>query len=107
MNKAINLFDKLIDIYAVFSRENIMARDKVLFCIYRGQTTPREIMQRLNLAKGNLANYCKDLIAKKYLTKTKETGGREISYQITEAGTKYITQIITKTQKQFDNIEIK
>lgn len=103
MDKAIAIFDELIRLDAMFSRENILTKDKILFCIYRGNDTPREIMQLMNIAKGNLANYCKELISKKYLTKLQSVGGREISYQITELGTKRITQIIKKIEGLFKN----
>jgi DNA-binding MarR family transcriptional regulator len=71
----------------LFARVKVTAADRVLFCIHRGCTTPRAIMEKIGVSKGNLANYCKQLLAYNKIRRTRDTdSARGICYTLTPKG---------------------
>jgi DNA-binding MarR family transcriptional regulator len=79
MENAINNFEKYIDFWVKFKPS---VADKLLFCIYKGLDTPMGLRARLGIAKGNLANCCKDLVKLGMIVQ--HTNGRNVKYELTE-----------------------
>ena len=96
MESAVALLENLLELNRNI---RISATDKVLFCIYRGVVTPKQLIDKLNVSKGNLANYCKSLAAYNKIRKEKNGNERGVAYSITEKG----TQSIQKILKNIDN----
>lgn len=96
MENAVKTLEKQLELNRIIKTNAI---DKVLFCIYRGHTTPREIMEKLNLSKGNLANYCKYLMTSNKIRKEKLDGERNIKYILTEKGAASIQKILLNIEK--------
>gem|GEM_PF-3216971 len=97
MENAALSFERLLELS---KKINANALDKVLFCIYRGATTPYELMNKLDVSKGNLANYCKRLITQNKIRKQIIAGGsRRIAYQITEKGTNSVEKFLAHIEK--------
>ena len=95
MERAVATLENLIDLTKTVK---ITALDKVLFCIYRGASTPKELTILLNVSKGNLANYCKNLAAHNKIKRIKNDAERGVTYVITDKG-------IASVQKILKNIE--
>ena len=93
MEKATETIEKYL---AFCVKIHLTAHEKVLFCIWRKSDTPPTIMAKLGVTKGNLANYCKALIADKKITRTKRA--RKVSYEITNLGIKDIEKILEKVK---------
>ena len=91
MNNEIKEFETYL---ALARRFDATAMDKVLFCIFRGTNTPREIMDALRVTKGNLANYCKTLVVHGKIAR-EQSHGRNIFYTITANGEKEIKRILS------------
>ena len=91
MERALSTFENLLELT---KKVRISALDRVLFCIYRGATTPKELMDKLNVSKGNLANYCKTLAEQKKIKREKNDTDRGVAYSITEKGTLSIQKIL-------------
>lgn len=85
-------FDEYIDLWVKLKPT---VADKVLFCIHRGQKTPRELIARLEIAKGNLANCCKCLIHDGQIVQ--HTNGRAVEYEPTAAGREHIESFFSRT----------
>ena len=66
--------------------------DKILFCISRGIDSPRELVLKLKIAKGNLANYCKALIKDGMLVQ--HTEGRVVKYELSAKGRQHIKKFL-------------
>jgi len=86
MEKTTDMFGKLIKLLKSF--ENFGVADRVLFCIWQGTDTPRHLMEKLGVTKGNLTNYCNSLQNQNYITKQKST--KNVYYKITDTGINYI-----------------
>ena len=91
MERAVTTFEQLLELTR---RVKITALDKVLFCIYRGATTPKELMDKLNVSKGNLANYCKYLAGVNKIKKQQNETERGVTYTITEKGIISVQKIL-------------
>lgn len=96
MENAIKSLEKFIELNKTI---RISATDKVLFCIYRGNGTPRELMEKLNMSKGNLANYCKHLMFSNKIRREKLDGERNIKYTLTEKGNVSIQKMLANIEK--------
>jgi predicted transcriptional regulator len=93
MGKATENFETYIDFWIKFKPS---AADKVMFCIYRGYNSPRALIQKLCIAKGNLANCCRQLITDGKLTQ--HTSGRTVEYELTPKGQGQIKKYLEKAQ---------
>jgi len=82
-------FEKYVDFWV---KVKPSVADKIMFCLYKGMSSPRELMHKLQIAKGNLANYCKQLVADNMITK--ETSGRVVKYGLAKKGEKRVGQIL-------------
>ena len=89
MDKAIKIFDEYINFWVKFKPS---AADKIVFCIFKGMNCPRDLMHRLGLAKGNLANYCKQLIKTGQIVQ--HTAGRAVEYELTAKGQEKIKKLL-------------
>lgn len=96
----VNFFDKTLD-NAMGKFENYIdfgvkykpsLSDKILFCVSKGLHSPRELIQKLQVAKGNLANYCMALAGDGQLTK--QVHGRIVKYELTVKGNAYIKKFL-------------
>lgn len=69
-------------------------KHQILFVISRNkQTAPKELIERLNIAKSNLALACNALIREGLIEKSKdEDNKKEIFYTITESGLKELKE---------------
>ena len=92
-NKEIENFEKYVDFW-VKIRPTVA--DKIIFCISRGLHSPRELMQKLQIAKGNLANYCKELVADGLVTK--QVRGRVVEYSLSTKGNEHIRKFLEATK---------
>jgi len=81
MEKATKTFENYIDFWVRFHPS---VSDKILFCVSLGLESPKALMQKLQIAKGNLTNYCKALIKGGELTK--QVHGRTVRYALTTKG---------------------
>jgi len=93
MRKATENFETYIDFWVKFKPS---VADKVLFCICKGFSNPRKLIEKLCIAKGNLANCCKQLIRGGYLTQ--HTSGRTVEYELTEKGYMQIKKFLGETR---------
>jgi len=91
MEKATENFETYIDFWVKF-RPSVA--DKILFCIHRGLNNPRELIGKLCIAKGNLANCCKQLIKGGALIQ--HTNGRAVEYELTAKGQGQIRKFLEK-----------
>ena len=89
MEKAIEKLKNYIDLWV---KHKPTVADKILFYIYRGICTPRELIAKLQIAKGNLANYCKALIKDGLVVQ--HTVGRVVKYELSQKGTVYIKKFL-------------
>jgi len=88
-NKATENFEKYVDFWVKF-RPSIA--DKIMFCVSRGLHSPRELVQKLQIAKGNLANSCKELVADGQLLK--QVQGRIVKYRLSAKGNEHIRKFL-------------
>jgi len=102
MESAVTLLENLLELNRTVK---VSAIDKVLFCIYRGVITPRHIMDKLSVSKGNLANYCKSLTAHGKIRKEQNGTERGIAYSITEKGTQSIQKILKNIDTLIEKIK--
>lgn len=89
MDKAIEKFEMYLDFWV---KVKPSVPDKIMFCIYKGMQAPRELMQKLQIAKGNLANYCKQLHADNMITK--QVHGRVVKYGLAKKGETRVKKIL-------------
>lgn len=86
---AIEKFEKYVNFWVQVKPS---VADKIMFCMYKGMESPRELMQKLKIAKGNLANYCKQLCADNMITK--EVHGRVVKYGLAKKGEARIKKVL-------------
>jgi len=94
MEKATETFENYVDFWVKF-RPSVA--DKILFCINGGTESPRALIQRLEIAKGNLTNYCKALIADGQLAK--QVHGRVVRYVLTAKGKTRVKKFLERVAK--------
>ena len=100
MERAVTAFEQLLELN---KNVKISALEKVLFCVYRGVCTPKELMDKLNVSKGNLANYCKHLASTNKLKKQRNENERGVTYIITEKGTLSVQKILKDIDNHISN----
>jgi len=86
---AMEKFGKYVDFWV---KVKPSVTDKIMFCLYKGMESPRELMQKLIIAKGNLANYCKQMCADSMITK--QVSGRIVKYGLTKKGEARVKKIL-------------
>jgi len=91
MDNAREKFESYVDFWVKFKPS---VADKILFCIDKGMESPQALIQRLKIAKGNLTNYCKVLIADEQITK--QVHGRIVRYGLTAKGKARIKKFLEK-----------
>ena len=89
MEKATKSFENYIEFWVKF-RPTVS--DKVMFCIYRGIDSPRLLIEKLKIAKGNLANCCKQLIKNGLVVQ--HTQGRAVTYELSAKGSAHIKKFL-------------
>jgi len=95
MEKATETFENYVDFWVKF-RPSVA--DKILFCVSNGLESPQALIQRLAIAKGNLTNYCKALIAEGQLSK--QVHGRVVRYSLTTKGKTRIKKFLERVEKK-------
>ena len=80
------------------SKELFSLNFKILACIYRlGSPSQTEIVQDIDLAKSNVANFCKGLIGRGLITsRADEKDRRIVYYELTKEGKKYVDSICSE-----------
>jgi len=94
MDKATETFENYVDFWVKF-RPSVP--DKILFCVGRGTESPGGLIQKLQIAKGNLANYCKALIKNGELSK--QVHGRVVRYGLTAKGSARVKKFLERMSK--------
>jgi len=94
MDKATKTFENYVDFWVKF-RPSVP--DKILFCVGNGVDGPQALIQKLQIAKGNLTNYCKALIADGQMQK--QTHGRIVRYALTAKGKTRVKKFLEAVEK--------
>ena len=89
MEKATETFEKYINFWLKIKPS---VTDKILFCIYKGLTSPVALRQKLDIAKGNLANYCKRLVKENLIVQ--HTHGRAVEYELAQNGKARVNKLL-------------
>lgn len=82
---------------------------KVLHLIGRNEkTSPALIIEKLGMARSNLAIMCNRLIKEKLIEKHKESNNRkEIYYTLTSSGENFLSEAYTKTEENISKLRNK
>ena len=94
MEKATKTFENYVDFWVKWKPT---VSHKILFCVSLGLDSPRALTQKLQIAKGNLTNYCKGLIANGEMTK--QVHGRVVKYGLTAKGQTRVKKFLEAVNK--------
>ena len=84
-----------------FSKEIFSVKFKILYLVFSyNQVSPSSLVSLLNMAKSNVALFCKQLVEDgKLITKQDQFDHRVIYYCLTKKGQRYVLEYLEKLQK--------
>lgn len=89
----------------VFNKQIFSVKFKILFLIYSyGQVSPSVLVEDLNMAKSNVALFCKQLLAEQLILGTPDKfDHRIVYYSLTKKGQKQVESNLSCLQVHFEN----
>lgn len=107
LTQNIQLFFKNFD--SELEKEVFSLKFRILLCILEGkQVSPTKLVETLDLAKSNVAKFCKELEEEnKICSQVDETDRRGKYYLLTKGGEKYVYSCLTSVEKALANVEEK
>lgn len=107
LTQNIQLFFKNFD--SELEKEVFSLKFRILLCILEGkQVSPTKLVETLDLAKSNVAKFCKELETEnKICSQGDETDRRGKYYLLTKGGEKYVYSCLTSVEKVLANVEEK
>lgn len=88
-----------------FNKEVFSVKFKILYLVFSyNQISPSTLVSSLNMAKSNVALFCKQLVKDQYLiTKQDQFDHRVIYYCLTKKGQKHVLEYLEKLQNMMQN----
>ena len=88
-----------------FNKEIFSVKFKILYLVFSyNQISPSTLVNSLNMAKSNIALFCKQLIKEQFIiTKQDQFDHRVIYYCLTKKGQKHVLENLEKLDKMMQN----
>jgi len=90
----------------VFNKKILSVKFKILFSIYCcKKVSPSMLVRQLNIAKSNIALFCKNLLEDKFLISTQDKfDKRIIYYELTKKGEREVESCINTLSAKFESL---